>query len=81
MQRKHKRSLPPKGNPRYESNWRLWRLVNGAVADAFKMHPEYLAPGKAINARESICKRVVGALCATELRRETGAGLSGKTGG
>lgn len=39
----------------------LWRLVDGAVRDAFEHHPDYLAPGaheKVV--RNSITKRVVG---------------------
>lgn len=42
----------------------LWRLVDGAVADAFKCHPDYLtAKGHILdNARRSVTKRVVGAV-------------------
>lgn len=41
---------------------RLWRIVDGAVMDAFKMHPEYLAGRTERVARTSVVKRVVGAL-------------------
>lgn len=43
---------------------RLWRVVDGAVLDALKAHPDYLAPKGALfnNARRSIVKRVVGAV-------------------
>lgn len=42
----------------------LWRIVDGAVADAFKMHPNYLSEdGKRWQtARQSIVKRVTGAI-------------------
>jgi hypothetical protein len=55
------RTRPPKGNRTYR---RLWRIVDGAVMDAFKMHPDYLSDkgrrGRA--ARLSIVKRVTGAV-------------------
>lgn len=64
--RRHKRSgwrtapPPQKGNPNFK---RLWRVVDGAVADAFKMHPEYINPERAEwRVRSSINKRVVGAI-------------------
>jgi hypothetical protein len=44
---------------------RLWRIIDGAVADAFNQHPNYfsgsVAPKKV---RASINKRVVGSLLA-----------------
>jgi len=56
-----KRSRPPKGGSAYQ---RLWRVVEGAVADAFAQHPEYLtavgARGRC--ARLSVTKRVTGAV-------------------
>lgn len=49
-----------KGDPNFK---RLWRVVDGAVADAFKMHPEYINPERAEwRVRSSINKRVVGAI-------------------
>ena len=48
------------GTPTYRQ---VWRLVDGAVHEALKVHPEYLAPSvKARTVRNSITKRVVGAI-------------------
>jgi hypothetical protein len=52
-----KRSRVPKGGPDYHQ---LWRIVDGAVADAFAMHPDYLTQHGHARARQSIVKRVVG---------------------
>lgn len=41
---------------------RLWRMVEGAVVDAFMAHPDYLTAKGAHSAVESITKRVVGNL-------------------
>lgn len=40
----------------------LWTIVDGAVSDAFKMHPDYLAPKRRRAAQNSVTKRVVGAV-------------------
>lgn len=41
----------------------LWRVVDGAVADALGMHPDYLATtARERTVRNSINKRVVGAV-------------------
>lgn len=49
----------------------LWRIADGAVADAFKMHPDYLTTKGHRHARTSIVKRIAGALMgyATEAQR------------
>lgn len=59
--KKAKPTLPPKGNAMYK---KVWNIVDGAVADAFLMHPDYLTPkgSRARTARMSINKRVVGAI-------------------
>ena len=41
---------------------KIWRIVDGAVADAFAAHPDYLTPKGARTARLSIVKRVTGSL-------------------
>ncbi len=56
-QRNTKRTYPQKGGPDYHQ---LWRVVDGAVADAFAMHPDYLTDHGRKRARQSIVKRVVG---------------------
>ena len=54
-----KRLRAPKGDRAYRQ---LWRVVDGAVRDAFAMHPDYLNRANERAARESICKRVTGAV-------------------
>ena len=75
MKRPHKRSLAPKGDSRYRL---IWRLANGAVADAFAMHPNYVETKWRKAARESIVKRVTGAIYSSLPER---AGASVKNGG
>ena len=43
---------------------RLWRVIEAAVVEAFKAHPDYLTDyGRHQgNATRSVCKRVVGAV-------------------
>lgn len=38
----------------------LWGVVDGAVVDAFKNHPDYLTPKGQKSARTSVVKRVCG---------------------
>lgn len=38
----------------------LWGIVDGAVVDAFKNHPDYLTPKGQRSARTSVVKRVCG---------------------
>lgn len=38
----------------------LWGVVDGAVVDAFKSHPDYLTPKGRKSARTSVVKRVCG---------------------
>lgn len=49
----------PKGARAYRQ---LWRIVDGAIADAFAMHPDYLTAKGARSAQLSITKRVTGAV-------------------
>ena len=57
----YKPTKPPKGNEDYK---KVWKIVDGAVADALLMHPDYLTDkgrhGR--TARYSVVKRVVGAI-------------------
>lgn len=63
MQRKHKqkrsRRPPEKNKPLYK---RVWKVVDGAVCDAFIKHPDYLSTKGKDTARLSITKRVCGAV-------------------
>lgn len=56
---KKKRRTKPQGSSRFYAQ--VWRVVDGAVADAFRSHPDYLARHEKM-VRASINKRVVGAL-------------------
>lgn len=54
---------------------KMWRVVDGAVRDAFASHPDYLAKlERERTVRNSINKRVVGALWgfASEARGRAG---------
>lgn len=54
---------------------RLWRVVDGAVADALSHHPEYVTKGISPRVvRASVNKRVVGAIVA--LSKERGPAAS-----
>ena len=71
-----KRSKPPKGDEIYKQ---LWRVVDGAVADAFAMHPDYLTKKgqHGHTARLSIVKRVTGSVLSYAERSAEGrSGLS-----
>ena len=55
------RTKPVKASTAYAQ---LWRVVEGAVADCFNMHPDYLTPkgAKKSTAQRSLTKRVTGAV-------------------
>lgn len=57
-----KRRRPSRAAMKQEAHRRLWRLVEGAVTDAFLSHPNYLTDAGAVSAVESVTKRVVGQL-------------------
>lgn len=58
--------MKPKRKPnssafmKHSDHKKLWRLVEGAVVDAFTNHPDYLTPRGETHAVESVTKRVVG---------------------
>lgn len=55
-----KRLKPQKPGDDYR---RLWRLVDGAIRDAFAKHPEYVPQGRReTEIRSSLAKRIVGAV-------------------
>lgn len=56
----------------------LWRLVEGAVLDAFANHPEYLTDAGKKSAVQSVTKRVVGQIVglAAEARERGPLGAS-----
>jgi len=53
----------------------LWRIVDGAVRDAFAHHPEYLGTVRERTVRNSIVKRVTGAVLG--YAEQTAEGRSG----
>lgn len=64
MNRRLRKAAPVKVDLGYAS---LWRIVDGAVRDAYQMHPDYLSnKGASTSARISVVKRVVGALMGLE---------------
>lgn len=80
--KKAKRTIPPKIDTLYK---RVWRIVDGAVANCFDEHPDYLTPkgSKGKTARLSLNKRLVGAVTSfvsKETRDRTG-NTGGRKGG
>ena len=56
-----------KKNPayiKYNKNKKLFRIIEGAVIDAMKQHPEYFTAAAQKTAVVSITKRVIGAVIA-----------------
>jgi hypothetical protein len=63
MGRRQKRIAIPVSKAKMPRAYRaLWRVVDGAVADAFNQHPDYLTEKGRRSARRSIVKRATGAL-------------------
>lgn len=65
-----RRRAPPASQAAYTA---LWRMVSGAVTDAFNCHPDYLTERGRHAAVESVTKRVVGQIAATasqEVRKD-----------
>ena len=67
------RTKPPKGGSAYRQ---LWRIVDGAVADAFRNHPGYLVPRARRAAQNSVTKRVVGAVLGFAAQAAKGHGVT-----
>lgn len=69
MSRKTRRLKPPKlPNSEYRA---IWRVVDGAVRNAFDMHPDYLTEKgtRYSQARMSVVKRVTGAILGFQAER------------
>ena len=62
---------------RHADHQRLWALVEGAVIDAFRSHPDYLTDRGAQLAAGSITKRVVGQLVGHAQQTRAGGRLGG----
>lgn len=52
----------PSAYLKHADHQRVWRIIEGAVADACKMHPEYLTEQGRACMVPSVTKRVLGAL-------------------
>lgn len=79
--KKPKRLKPEK--PAYKTgfNHQIWRVVDGAIRDAFIHHPDYLT-GKGTSgasARRSVAKRVTGAVL-SYLKASHDASRQGRSG-
>jgi hypothetical protein len=60
MPRKLRKLKPPSDCAKsYEA---LWKLVDGAVLDCVKMHPEYFRSDRLTTVRASLVKRVTGSI-------------------
>lgn len=70
--------MAPKGGPEYRQ---LWRLIDGAVADAFSCHPDYLTTKGVQSARTSITKRVTGVVHGYAARAAKGSEADASGGG
>lgn len=53
---------------------RVWRIVDGVIRDCIAMHPDYIAPKDIRRVRESIAKRVTGAVLAYQAEAEKAKG-------
>lgn len=53
------KTKPQKGDLNYH---RLWRIIDGAVADALNSHPDYFSHGRRYAIQQSIVKRVTGSV-------------------
>ncbi|PZX03774.1 hypothetical protein [Celeribacter halophilus] len=70
-------SKPSRAAMKHSDHARLWRMVEGAVVDAFKSHPDCLTERGARIAVESVTKRVVGTLVGHAKETQKGGRLGG----
>jgi len=68
---------PSRAAMKHEAHQRLWRMVEGAVMDAFTSHPDYLTDRGSRAAVESVTKRVVGTLVGHANETRKGGRLGG----
>lgn len=65
---------------KHRDHARLWRLVEGAVVDAFRSHPGFLTEAGHRSAVQSVTKRVVGQIVGHAKERQ-GRGRPSPAGG
>lgn len=65
---------------KHADHQRLWRLVEGAVTDAFRSHPDYLTDRGTRLAVESVTKHVVGNLVGHAMQTREGGRSGGSCG-
>lgn len=70
-------SKPSRAAMKRADHRRLWRMVEGAVADAFRSHPDYLTERGRRAAVESVTKRVVGTIVGAAQETRRGGRLGG----
>lgn len=79
MKPKKKSKVPAEKLAKHGYNYvQLWKIIDGAVFDALKMHPEYLTDRGHRNARLSIVKRVTGAVLGYVTETSVAKGRSGE---
>jgi hypothetical protein len=66
------RKLKPVKDQPHSDYHKIWRIVDGAVSDAFYHHPDYLTPKGKRAARESVVKRVTGAVLSSVVKATGG---------
>lgn len=88
MKGRRKRLKPEKEDYRAGKGRQMWRVIDGAIRDAFHHHPDYLTTkgAKGAAARRSVAKRVTGAILSylaesilQKRKLDTKQGRSGKT--
>lgn len=62
---------------KYEEYSALWNIIEGAVVDAMKQHPDYVTDNGRHSMVQSITKRVVGAVIHNAKRTRKGGRLGG----
>ncbi|NDW00061.1 hypothetical protein [Salipiger sp. PrR002] len=73
----HRNPRPSRAAMKHAAHRQLWRLVEGAVTDAFRSHPDYLTDRGSRLAVESVTKRVVGTLVGHAIQTREGGRFGG----
>lgn len=66
------RRIEPPKHEQHSEYHKIWRVVDGAVSDAFYNHPDYLTEKGRRAARMSIVKRVTGEVLKSFAERQRG---------
>jgi hypothetical protein len=79
--RKWKRTKPPPQKRAVSRYSQVTRIVDGAISDAMRSHPDYFVREKIGDARRSIVKRVTGSLIGYLAESTAKRGRSGQSTG